>query len=126
MVDRAELLDKDQQLEYQEGDMIELYIVALSDGQGGLTRSGSLFETEPEFTHSVAVGDFDQIAVGTAPAGVSDDPIASGNNGRSSVVGDINAFVHASPAPPITGGENPLGGPLVTNNRRLQAVGYEF
>ncbi len=34
-------------------------IVALSDGAGGLVRSGSLFEDEPQFTHSVAVGDFD-------------------------------------------------------------------
>lgn len=34
-------------------------IVALSDGDGGLVRSGFLFEDEPQFTHSVAVGDFD-------------------------------------------------------------------
>ncbi len=33
-------------------------IVALSDGAGGLVRSGFKFETEPEFTHSIAVGDF--------------------------------------------------------------------
>lgn len=33
-------------------------IVALSDGAGGLVRSGFKFETEPEFTHSVAAGDF--------------------------------------------------------------------
>ena len=33
-------------------------IVALSDGMGGLVRSGFDFETEPQFTHSVAVGDF--------------------------------------------------------------------
>lgn len=33
-------------------------IVALSDGMGGLVRSSFDFETEPQFTHSVAVGDF--------------------------------------------------------------------
>ena len=33
-------------------------IVALSDGAGGLQRAGVRFEPEPQFTHSVAVGDF--------------------------------------------------------------------
>ena len=33
-------------------------IVALSNGNGGLVRAEFKFETEPEFTHSVAVGDF--------------------------------------------------------------------
>lgn len=33
-------------------------IVALSDGSGGLARAGFRFEDEPQFTHSIAVGDF--------------------------------------------------------------------
>ncbi|MEC3862650.1 VCBS repeat-containing protein [Mesobacterium sp. TK19101] len=33
-------------------------IVAVSDGQGGLVDMAAQFETEPGFTHSVAVGDF--------------------------------------------------------------------
>ena len=34
-------------------------IVALSDGRGGLVSRGADFEIEPQFTHSVAAGDFD-------------------------------------------------------------------
>jgi len=38
-VDKAELLDKDRQLECQEGDMLELYIVALSDDEIRLSKA---------------------------------------------------------------------------------------
>ncbi|MCP4622702.1 MAG: 30S ribosomal protein S1 [bacterium] len=39
VVDKAELLDKDRQLECQEGDMLELYIVALSDDEIRLSKA---------------------------------------------------------------------------------------
>ena len=39
VVEKAELLDKDRQLEYQEGDMLELYIVALSDDEIRLSKA---------------------------------------------------------------------------------------
>ena len=41
VVDKAELLDKDRQLEYQEGDILELYIVALSDDEIRLSKAVS-------------------------------------------------------------------------------------
>jgi small subunit ribosomal protein S1 len=39
VVDKAELLDKNRQLECQEGDMLELYIVALSDDEIRLSKA---------------------------------------------------------------------------------------
>ena len=41
VVDKAELLDKEQQLECQEGDMLELYVVALSDDEIRLSKAVS-------------------------------------------------------------------------------------
>ena len=41
VVDKAELLDQDQQLECQEGDMLELYVVALSDDEIRLSKAVS-------------------------------------------------------------------------------------
>ena len=47
-------------------------IVAISDGKGGLTDIGRKFEAQPQFTHTVAVGDFD---------GDGDEDIFFGNLG---------------------------------------------
>jgi small subunit ribosomal protein S1 len=41
VVDKAELLDKDQQLELEEGDMLELYVVALTDDEIRLSKAVS-------------------------------------------------------------------------------------
>ena len=41
VVEKAELLDKDQQLPYQEGDVLELYIVALSEDEIRLSKAVS-------------------------------------------------------------------------------------
>ena len=41
VVDKAELYDKDQQLEIDEGDMLELYVVALTDDEIRLSKAVS-------------------------------------------------------------------------------------
>ena len=41
VVDKVELMDKDQQLEFEEGDMVELYIVALTDDEIRLSKAVS-------------------------------------------------------------------------------------
>ena len=41
VVDKAELLDKDRQLELEEGDMLELYVVALTDDEIRLSKAVS-------------------------------------------------------------------------------------
>lgn len=79
-------------------------IVALSDGQGGLVRAGFLFEDEPQFTHSVAVGDFNgdgnsDFFVGNL--GVDNAYIATllpnGNvvQDRFDIGNDVNQFVYS-------------------------------
>ena len=39
VVDKAELIDKEQQLELEEGDLLELYVVALTDDEIRLSRA---------------------------------------------------------------------------------------
>jgi small subunit ribosomal protein S1 len=39
VVDKVELMDKDQQLEVEEGDMLELYVVALTDDEIRLSKA---------------------------------------------------------------------------------------
>lgn len=79
-------------------------IVALSDGEGGLVRAGSDFEIEPQFTHSVAAGDFDgdgntDFYVGNL--GVDNAYIATllpnGNvvQDRFDIGNDVNQFVYS-------------------------------
>ena len=41
VVDKAELIDKDRQLELEEGDMLELYVVALTDDEIRLSKAVS-------------------------------------------------------------------------------------
>ena len=41
VVDKVELMDKDQQLEVEEGDMLELYVVALTDDGIRLSKAVS-------------------------------------------------------------------------------------
>lgn len=79
-------------------------IVALSDGSGGLVRAGFRFESDPEFTHSVAVGDFDgdgnsDFFIGNL--GVDNAYIATllpnGNvvRNRFDIGDDVNQFVYS-------------------------------
>lgn len=79
-------------------------IVALSDGLGGLVPAGFQFEDEPQFTHSVAVGDFNgdgnaDFFVGNL--GVDDAYIATllpnGNvvQDRFDIGNDVNQFVYS-------------------------------
>ena len=72
---------------------------------------------------TITVSNFNQVAVGTAPAGIGDDPISCCKDRCSGVVGDINAFVHPTPTPSITRGENTLRWPLITHDRWFEAVG---
>ena len=72
---------------------------------------------------TITVSNFNRVAVGTAPAGIGDDPISCCNDRCSGVVGDINAFVHPTPTPSITRGENTLRWPLITHDRWFEAVG---
>jgi small subunit ribosomal protein S1 len=59
VVDKAELMDKDQQLAFEEGDMLELYVVGLTDDEIRLSKAvsgiGGLHMLKEAFDKTVPV-----------------------------------------------------------------------